>query len=329
MKLKSGDKIGIISPSSPITANCPIRYKRSKLFLESKGFVIVEGSLTGKSDYYRSGTIKERANEINQFIEDDSISCIMSTIGGMNSNSLLPYINYKQFAAKPKIIIGYSDFTAILLGIFAQTGVTTFYGPALVATFGELEPYNELSFKYFMDIFSNDNSYPINLTSPKTWTEERIAWEVQDRPKIGNENSVITVVPGITEGRLIGGNLNTIQGIFGTKYMPTINKNDILFIEDSMKSAAEIERSFSLLKCAGTFDKVSGVIYGKHELFNDQNTNRKTYEILMEVIGKKNIPILAEFDCSHTHPMFTLPIGAKVYLDTANKIVKILEEKIT
>ncbi|MEG2917767.1 MAG: LD-carboxypeptidase, partial [Clostridium sp.] len=116
-KLKIGDGIGMFSPSSPITSTVPMRYKRGKEFLESKGFNIVEGLLTGKSDYYRSGSIKERAEELNELIRNPKVRCIMSTIGGMNSNSILPYIDYEAFKRDPKIIIGYSDVTAILLGI--------------------------------------------------------------------------------------------------------------------------------------------------------------------------------------------------------------------
>ncbi|HAS3151713.1 TPA: LD-carboxypeptidase, partial [Vibrio cholerae] len=96
--------------------------------------------LTGKSDYYRSGSIRERAEELNQLIRDPNVRCIMSTIGGNNSNSLLPYIDYEALRNDPKIIIGYSDVTALLLGIYAQTGLITFYGPALVASFGEYPP---------------------------------------------------------------------------------------------------------------------------------------------------------------------------------------------
>ena len=322
--LKPGDKIGIISPSSPVTATCPKRFERAKEYLTSKGYIIVEGNLTGKSDKYRSGSIAERAQELNEFIQNREIKCIMSTIGGMNSNSLLPYIDYISLLKEPKIIIGYSDFTAVLLGIYAKTGIPTFYGPALVATFGELSPYNEISYNYFESIFNQQLVFPKILRKPEIWTEEKIDWETQDRSKNKNKNEWLTVKAGTAKGRLIGGNLNTMQGIFGTQYMPQIRNRDILLIEDTLKKANEIERSFSLLKCAGVFDRISGIIYGKHELFDDQGTNRKPYEILLEVMGKIEIPILAEFDCCHTHPMFTIPIGSEIELNATKQIVNIL-----
>ena len=324
-KLRKGDTIGIFSPSSPITYNCPNRFRRGKEFLESKGFRILEGNLTGKADFYRSGRIEERAHELNELIRDPNVKCIMSTIGGMNSNSILPYIDYEAFKKNPKIIIGYSDVTAILLAIYSKTGITTYYGPALVASFGELEPFVDKTYEYFKDITTNQIENSKTLEMPKYWTEEYINWENQDRVKEGRENEWIGVYEGIATGRLIGGNLNTMQGIWGTEYMPEIKYGDILFIEDSLKDAAIIERSFSLLKLSGVFDKISGIILGKHELFDDLKTGRKPYEILLEVLGDRKIPFLADFDCCHTHPMMTLQIGCTIKLDTIKKEVTIIE----
>lgn len=326
VKLKVGDSIGIFSPSSPITYFCPNRFHRAKKFLQSKGFKIVEGSLTGKYDFYRSGSIKERAEELNVLIRNTEIKCIMSTIGGMNSNSILPYIDYEALKRNPKIIIGYSDVTAILLAIFAQTGINTYYGPALVASFGELSPFVDWTYQYFKELLIDEMQFPYSLNAPAFWTEESIDWETQDRAKEQKENQLITVYGGIARGRLIGGNLDTMQGIWGSQYMPIIKDGDILFIEDALKDPGTIERSFSLLKLNGVFDKVSGIILGKHQLFDDLKTGRKPYEILLEVLGDKKLPFIAEFDCCHTHPMMTLPIGCEIELDATNKKVTIIEE---
>lgn len=323
-RLEIGDTIGIFSPSSPITYTVPKRFHRAKAYLEAKGFKIIEGALTGKYDYYRSGTIKERADELNQLIRNPEVKCIMSTIGGMNSNSILPYIDYEAFRENPKIIIGYSDVTAILLGIYAKTGISTFYGPALVASFGEFPPFVDYTYEYFKDMLIEDKSLPYEFLMPEYWTDEYIDWSQQDREKEKRKNQWITVYEGIARGRLIGGNLNTMMGIWGSPYMPEIKEGDILFIEDSLKDAATVERSFSLLKLNGVFDKVSGIILGKHELFDDMKTGRKPYEILLEVLGERKLPFIADFDCCHTHPMLTLPIGVEVELDATNKKVRML-----
>jgi muramoyltetrapeptide carboxypeptidase LdcA involved in peptidoglycan recycling len=325
-KLKRGDTIGFFSPSTPITALCPNRFNRSKEFLENKGFKLKSGNLTDKKDFYRSGSIKNRAEELNQLIRDPEVRCIISTIGGMNSNSIVPYIDYESFKKDPKIIIGYSDMTAILFAIYAKTGITTFYGPALVASFGEIEPFNELSFKYFEDILVKEINIPYNYEMPKIWTEEYIDWESQNRSKKSNKNEWITINEGKIKGRLIIGNLNTMAGIWGSEYMPEIKKGDILFMEDSLKDAETIERSFAMLKANNIFDKIGGLILGKHELFEDRGSKRKPYEILEEVIGKYNFPFLAEVDCSHTHPMFTMPIGAIIELDATKKSINLISE---
>lgn len=325
-RLKIGDTIGIFSPSSPITYTVPKRFHRAKAYLEAKGFKIAEGALTGKYDYYRSGTIKERADELNQLIRSPEVKCIMSTIGGMNSNSILPYIDYEAFKENPKIIIGYSDVTAILLGIYAKTGISTFYGPALVASFGEFPSFVDYTYEYFKDMLIEDKPLPYEFPMPEYWTDEYINWAEQGREKEKRKNKWITVYEGVARGRLIGGNLDTMQGIWGSPYMPEIKEGDILFIEDSLKDAATIERSFSLLKLNGVFDKVSGIILGKHELFDDMKTGRKPYEILLEVLGERQLPFIADFDCCHTHPMLTLPIGVEVELDATNKKVRMLSD---
>ncbi|QWG66744.1 LD-carboxypeptidase [Bacillus mycoides] len=323
--LKYGDTIGIYSPSSPVTYTSSKRFERAKLYLEQKGFHILEGSLTGQYDYYRSGSIKERAEELNDLIRNPNVSCIMSTIGGLNSNSLLPYIDYETFQKNPKIMIGYSDTTALLLGIYAKTGIPTFYGPALVPSFGEFEPFVDCTYKYFADTLLTDQHLPYNINQPLFWSDEFINWEEKTKEKDLRPNNWIPVIGGKATGRIIGGNLNTIQGIWGSPYMPLIQDGDILFIEDSSKDAATIERSFSLLKINGIFDKVSGIILGKHEQFDDCGTNRKPYEILLEVLQNQKLPFLADFDCCHTHPMITLPIGIQVEMDATNKTIQIIE----
>ena len=247
----------------------------------------------------------------------------MSTIGGMNSNSILPYIDYDAFAKDPKIIIGYSDVTAILFAIYSITGISTFYGPAIVASFGELEPFNEITYQYFADVVMNHNNKSYEYKMPKFWTDEFIDWNTQSRSKKLVDNNWLIRKGGKAEGRLIIGNLSTMSGIWGSKYMPSIIEGDVLFIEDSLKDAATVERLFSLLKLTGVFDLISGLILGKHELFNDNETGRKPYEILEEVLGEHDIPFLAEVDCCHTHPMFTMAIGKNIKMDATNKTIEL------
>lgn len=228
----------------------------------------------------------------------------------------------------PKIIIGYSDTTALLLGIYAKTGLVTFYGPALASSFGEFPPFVDMTFDNFKSVICDGVVLPYEYKMPDIWTDEFINWSQQDRGKTENKNEWLTVIPGICRGRLIGGNLNTMEGFFGTEYMPEIKEGNILFIEDSLKDACTIERTFSLLKLAGVFDRIGGIVLGKHEKFDDNGTGRKPHEILLEILDDYKIPFLAEFDCCHTHPMFTMPIECHVELNATAKTVRLLEHPL-
>jgi muramoyltetrapeptide carboxypeptidase len=326
--LQPGDVIGFFSPSSAATTFAPKRFERAKIFLEQKGLKLLPGSLTGLNDFYRSGTIAERANELNELIRNPEVRCIISVIGGANSNSLLPYIDYESLQRDPKIIIGYSDVTALLLGIFSKVNLVTFYGPALVASFGEMGDFAEETFNYFHDILIAPKKIPFTINNPSYWTDEYLNWESQETQKQKFSNNIITINNGKAKGRLIVGNLNTMSGIYGSPYMPKIKKGDILVIEDSLKSADLIERSFAHLKANGVFNEIGGLVLGKHERFDDRGSGRKPYEILMEVMGSSAIPILAEYDCCHTHPMITLPIGVQAELDAEKQQITLLENWI-
>ncbi len=95
---------------------------------------MVDGARYGKQDFYRSGSIRERADEFNQLLYNDEVDMLMAAIGGNNTNSILPYIDYEYLRQHPKAVVEYSDTTALLLAIYAKTGLVTFYGPALASS---------------------------------------------------------------------------------------------------------------------------------------------------------------------------------------------------
>lgn len=338
--LKPGETIGFFSPSSAVTAWAPNRTARGIRYLEARGFRIQAGQLTGCREAWRSGPAEARAEELNALLRDPDVRCVMSTIGGSNSNALLPFLDYEAFRRDPKPVVGYSDVTAILFALYARTGIGTFYGPAVAASFGEWPPYVEATWASFADIVMGLAERPYEYLRPAAWTDEFLDWESQDRAKAARPNAWMTLRPGRAHGRLLAGNLNTLAGIWGTPFMPEIRPGDILLIEDSLKSAADVERSFVHLALAGVFDRIGGLILGKHELFDDQKSGRKAYEILDEVLVNhrkslasagpfqraREIPVLAEFDGCHTHPMFTLPIGAEVELDATEQRVVLIAD---
>ena len=323
-KLEPGDTIGLFTSSYPLAYQAPEAASLAVANLEANGYKVKPGMLMGKKDGYRSGSIRERAQEFNALLADNSVKCIMATVGGMVSNSILPYIDYAQLRKTPKIIIGHSDVTAILLAVYQMTDIITYYGPNLITTFGQYAPFLEPTGRCMKDILEG-YAVPYIYSMPPVFSEELIEYAKGPSHKSPCPNSWTTIHEGKASGRLIGGNLNTITGIYGSKYMPEIRRGDILFLEDTEKFAAHAERYFSWLKLCGVFDKIGGLILGKHRKFDSQGTGKTPSDILLEVIGAPDFPILADFDCCHTIPMLTLPIGKTALLDAGMKSVTLLD----
>lgn len=321
--LKRGDTIGVFSSSYPITAVTPTGTESAAKFLEGQGYRVKLGKLTGKRDFYRSGTARERAEELNELIYDPEVSCIMASIGGMVSNAVLPYLDYDYLKAHPKMVVGYSDITALLLGIYEKTGLVTYYGPGFVTMFGQQPPFLEYSLSCLEQALGE--RIPFTCHQAPFFSDEPTDWELEASQKEQKPNSWVTVCPGIAEGRLLGGNLNTISGIMGSPYMPEFQQGDILFLEDTEKFAAHAERYFTMLKLCGVFDRASGILLGKHRKFDDQGTGKTWADILLEVLDGRELPILAEIDCCHTIPMMTLPIGGRVKMDAGKQEIVVLK----
>jgi len=329
--LKIGDMIGFFSPSFPVTMTTLNSFNRAKNFFINKGFRLKAGNLTVKSDFYRSGTIRERTDELNTLFRDPEVRCIMSTTGGYNSNYLLPYLDYQALVQDPKIIIGYSDDTALLAGIYAKIGLVTFYGPALVAFFGELPTFVNETYQHFCKLLMHPCAKPYYYNLPYKWIDERLNRGTSEpiRRRLPYKNKCFFWGKGTVEGRVIGGNLNTLSGITYSKWMPEIQDGDILFIEESQLDIAIFERSFSMLKSNGVFDKVNAIILGKRVLFNDAVSGRQLCDVLREVLAEKPLPLVDGFDCSHRHPMLTLPFGARLRIDFDNHIVAIIGQYLS
>ena len=327
-RLSPSDAIGIFSPSCPATAWIPERTQLAAEFLKKRGAKIVPGTLWGKEAHYRSGSIQERAEELNSLIRDPDIRCIMAASGGYVSNSILPYIDYEALRRDPKIIVGYSDVTTVLLAIYAKTGLVTFYGPNFISVFGEALPYSEQSHQYFQEIVSGKSKFPYSYEMPRFWTEDSVGLEEPEYECEARENQWISVRKGQIRGRLIGGNLNALDGIWGSPYMPEICDGDILYLEEKRKTPEQIEHAISHLELCGVFSKIGGLVFGKCQDYSPKGTGLTFWEATMETLDKYNFPILAEFDCGHTKPMHTLPIGCRVELDSEKKQLILLDAPV-
>ena len=319
--LQSGDTIGIFSSSCPITAQAPDAANRAAAFLSAKGYQIKPGKLWGCMDAYRSASAKERADEFNALLYDSSVTCIMASIGGFVTNSMLPYLDYDRFLKEPKIVVGMSDITSLLMALYAKTGVTVYYGPNMMS-YARLAPYSEIAFSAFEDAVNRRDSYAYQM--PDHYSDEVIDWNRDFKEERSIENKMVTLSGGKATGRLIGGNLNTLTSVWGSAYMPTIREGDILFLENTEEWIGYVERYVSWLRLCGVFDRIGGLIIGKHRAFDDQGTGKKTYDILLEIIGSPKFPILADFDCGHTAPMLTMPIGITAELDADQQSLRLI-----
>lgn len=173
--LRQAETIGIFSSSYPLTAIAPKAAENAVHYLEQCGYSVKKGKLFGKMDCYRSGSIRERAEEFNELLYDPEVTCLMAAVGGMVSNSLLPYIDYDFLKAHPKKIIGLSDITAILLSVYQKSGLTTFYGPNLVTCFGQEPPFLEYSMRSMEQAFSG--KCPFSIQMPPFYSDELTDWE--------------------------------------------------------------------------------------------------------------------------------------------------------
>ena len=138
--LKKGDTIGIFTPSYPAYVFSEEKFLLGIKVIEDLGYQVKLGTLTNDrtEEGYRSGTGKARAEEFMSLYKDPEVKCLISTLGGMNSNSMIPYMDFDYIRENPKIVCGYSDVTSLHLSILHYSGLRTFYGPALMSWFSEL-----------------------------------------------------------------------------------------------------------------------------------------------------------------------------------------------
>ncbi len=298
-KLKPGDKVGVVSPSEPITLKN--KFRGSIKELEKMKLEVILGKHVFK-EYrgYLAGTVEERIKDLNTMIKDRQIKAIFTSLGGFSSNQLLPLIDYSALKKNPKIIIGYSDISVLLNAIYAQTKLICFHGPTL--EFG-IPHWKKFTRDYF----------------------EKALFEAKP---IGEIKSFKVLKSGNANGRLIGGNLSVLRTLWGTKYSPKW-RGTIFFWEDCDETYEDIEHFLAHLKLVGAFDKINGMVIGRLKNIQKFKSKRKktnTLEkLILEVTQGYNFPIITHVDFGHVPKQITIPIGAKATINTSKKIFSIDE----
>lgn len=321
VKLDKGDTIGVVSPSSPVAALCPRRLQRGVEELEGKGFKVRLGKHASERYKHMAGTVQQRVEDLHTMFADDQVKAIVCTIGGLNSNQLLEFLDYDLIKKHPKIFIGFSDITALLSAIHARTGLVTYLGPALLPQFGEYGGTLPYTWEYFEKVCMLGGE--VNVVASKEWTDEFTQWDKEDsRPRVMKPNDGIKMLkPGRASGTLIGGNIGTFLLLNGTPYMPSL-QNSILCVEDDeVETPATMDRFFMQLRHIGVFSQIKGMLIGRFNSKVGFNKEDPLEGIVLAATEGYDFPILYDLDFSHTDPMITIPLGGKAEMDAENKSI--------
>lgn len=301
-RLQRGDTIGLLSPASRLPRRS--QYHHISQQIRKLGYNVKVGDHARNQYGYLAGTDEERAEDINTMFADDSIDAIIPFRGGWGSNRILPLLDYDAIRQNPKILVGFSDITSLLLSIYAKTGLVTFHGPV-----GKSD-WTEYTRDHFQKVLSAQQ--PVTLKSPEKGLFRGLDYF-----------SVIT--PGRAKGRLLGGNLSVLTAMIGSDYLPDWD-NNILFLEDVGENIYRIDRMLTQLKLSGILDRISGFIFGQCTNCERANTYGLTLrQVFDDHIRPLNIPAFSGAMFGHLSNMVTLPVGLPAEMDARSGTIRIPE----
>ena len=313
--LEAGDSVAIFSPSFSGASNFPARFRRAVNNLSHLLDVkIIIDQQNYKSTGFTAGSAKERAVTLMNLFENESVKAIFTTIGGYNSNEILSYLDCQIIRENPKIIIGYSDTTALLLGIQSIGNLITFYGPAVLSQFGEYpQPYG-YTIEWLIKCIMQDDQLG-EIVDPPYYTAEYAAWGQPEKltsRRIHTNPGRSVWNQGEGEGFLFGGNIQTISYLIGTKFI-AIPDNVVFFWEATheISNLPKLRRALFHLEQIGLFEKTSAMLIGKYG-WAENKMNENLDKLISEVTFNYDFPIIGDLPFGHTDPMITLPIGVKV-----------------
>ncbi len=310
-RLKPGAIVGIISPASATFVK-----EELNIVLDAvRGLGLVPKlALHVRDRYgYLAGTDGDRASDINQFFSDPQVAALLPIRGGWGCSRILPYLDYEIIRQNPKIIIGFSDITALILGINARTQLVTFHGPH------GLTSWRKSQTDYFRRVLFAGET--VTIANPKDGDDSDRLMQVKNR--------IQTITPGIARGKLIGGNLSVLSGIIGSLYLPNM-AGAILFLEDTGENIYRLDRLMTHLKIAGVFDKLAGFIFGQCPgCIPDADYGSLTLEeVVWGHIQPLKIPAYYGAAIGHVENIVTLPIGLDVEIDANAGSIKMLEAAV-
>lgn len=308
-RLTIGATIGLVAPSSPIALN---RWQQTIINLEGMGFKLVYDEKAVLSvNGYLAGTDERRAKEINEMFANKEVDGIWCIRGGYGSARILPMLDYKMIRQNPKVLIGYSDITALLHGIFLKTGLVCFHGPVGASVFT-----NYTTKQITNVLMASETTYVI------PFAEENLAEE-------DTVYQPFVVNAGQATGQLVGGNLTLVTSLMGTPYELDM-KNKLVFLEDIGEKPYRLDRMFTQLLLAGKLQEAAGIALGvftdcEAPLNSDSWTLR---EMITDRLKGLNIPVIYGLPFGHISNHFTIPLGIEATLNTEDKTLTLLENAV-
>lgn len=297
-RLKPGDRVGILSPAG--ASFTPDRLDLVVEAVKALGFVPLVAPHALDRYGYLAGRDRDRAADLNYFLADPQVAALLPVRGDWGSARLLPYLDYDRLRSHPKVIIGFSDITALLLGIYARTGLVTYHGPHGLTAWRPDQV--ELWHRVLMD------------GEAVTYQNPLVAAD-QDR-LMRDQGRIRTLSPGRAQGPLVGGNLSVLAGLVGSPYFPD-TRGAILFLEDVGEPPYRIDRLITHLKLAGVLEGLAGFIFGQCvDCDPGPGYGSLTLEeILQDHIQPLGIPAWMGAWIGHVEPLWILPIGGLVEID--------------
>jgi len=300
--LKFGDTVAISSPAGAVWDD-----KQIEIFtniLKGFGFKVVLGKTLYEKFGYFSGSDEFRAKELNDFFADKNIKAIFCMKGGWGCARIIDKINYDQIKGNPKILIGFSDITTLLIAITAKTGLITFHGPVGNSS------WNDYTKNVFSEVCIKGNAH--------TFPENPVL-----------EDKIVTINNGVAKGQLVGGNLTVLTGIMGSNYLPNF-KNKILFLEEAKEEPYSIDRMLTQLKLCGVLDSINGFVFGKcAKCLAEEPLKAFTFdEVINQHIKPLGIPAFYGSMIGHIENKFTIPLGINAQINADIGRITLLESAV-
>ena len=308
-RLKAGDTVAVIAPASGLSSES---FDKALQNLESLGLKTKVGKAARGIKGFLAATDKERLDDLHWAFTDSEISAVWCVRGGYGAARLLSDIDYNLIRKNPKILIGYSDITALHLAISQKTGLVTFHGPVAAS---ELSDYTK---NHVTNVLMNPSApYKIELSE-------------YNKAQESNLFKTETITAGKARGRLIGGNLSLLAALAGTPFALREMKGKILFIEDVGEQPYRIDRMLTQLRQSIDMRALAGIALGVFEDCNPRTKDTQTLEdVIKDRLGDLGIPVVYGLSFGHIRDQFTLPVGTEAELDAGNATLTLLETSVS